>query len=452
MKKLICFLLPLFLLCMPVRAGAEEAAVPIYTVEDLLAVGENPSGSYILMADLDLQGVEWPCPDFSGSFDGNGHAIINLFLDRPGATVAKAYDGNRKGYDVECVGLFGVMRNAQVKNLRLINARSLVETDAPCFVGALAGAMYDSTVTDCVVVGELELRAHDRIFGVGGLVGYGNGQILGCSLDVTLICTDTDKKTKDEQFLGGVYATGFIDLIDCTVYIDGYASEFGYAHNGGLVGMYLQYPWGYEETGTIKDNRVEGKITFFEYNDDRRAYCNPFAGEKLVFYEFYKGGNTSAFERDERWEYDKELRPHMCKNPAYYEEVTPPTCTDFGYTTYTCHGCSYSFQTNYTLPQHVMSDWYVTKSPSVEAEGVRESACSGCDYKVQEAIPRLAPPETTAPVQTQPVTRPEPAPTQAEPVTVPEKKADASWLLWTAGGLIAAAVAVLALSGVKKKK
>ena len=88
----------------------------------------------------------------------------------------------------------------------------------------------------------------------------------------------------------------------------------------------------------------------------------------------------------------------------------------------------------------------------MEAEGVRESACSGCDYKVQEAIPRLAPPETTAPVQTQPVTRPEPAPTQAEPVTVPEKKADASWLLWTAGGLIAAAVAVLALSGVKKKK
>ena len=83
MKKLICFLLPLFLLCMPVRAGAEEAAVPIYTVEDLLAVGENPSGSYILMADLDLQGVEWPCPDFSGSFDGNGHAISTCFWIAP---------------------------------------------------------------------------------------------------------------------------------------------------------------------------------------------------------------------------------------------------------------------------------------------------------------------------------------------------------------------------------
>ncbi len=452
MKRLIgclCLLL-LTALSLPLTVQAQEEVTEIHTPEDLLAIAEDSDGSFVLMADLDMSGIRWPCPDFSGSFDGNGHVIMNLMLDQPGATTAKAYDGNRKGYEVNCVGLFGVMRNAEVKNLRLINVRSLVETDTPCFVGALAGAMYDSTVSDCVVIGNLELRAHDRIFGVGGMVGYGNGQIQRCALDVTLICTDTDKYTKDEQFLGGVYSTGFIDVVDCTVYIDGYASEYGYAHNGGIVGMYLQYPWGYEETGTIQGNRVEGKITFFEDNDDRRAYCNAFAGESLVFYEFYKGGNTSSFKRDERWEYDEELRPDMCRNTTYEATVTPPRCADFGYTTYTCSGCGYSYTDHYTLPGHDVTDWYVQTPPTADAEGVSAANCKGCGLVFTKPIPKLE----VVPTQTVPATQATPsAPTQpAQPQEEVKTMPNGVWLLWVAGGAVIMAGVVLVLTLTKRKK
>ena len=82
MKPMAAILALLWLLTFPV-AFAAETPTEIYTVEELLAIGEDPAGSYILMNDLDLTGVEWPCPDFSGTFDGNGHALLNLELTQP---------------------------------------------------------------------------------------------------------------------------------------------------------------------------------------------------------------------------------------------------------------------------------------------------------------------------------------------------------------------------------
>lgn len=423
-----------------VQAAQEPDRQEIYTAQQLLAIADDPDGNYVLMADLDMTGVSWPCPDFFGSFDGNGHAILNLTITQPGATTAKAYDGNRKGYEVYTAGLFGVMRNAEVKNLRLINVRALVDTDKPCFLGAVAGWMEYSTVTDCIILGTLELRAFDRIFGVGGAVGYGCGTISRCALDVSLICTDTDQHTKDEQFLGGVYSTGFIDVEECTVYIDGYASEYGYAHNGGIVGMYLQYPWGYEETGCIRDNTVEGKITFFEDNDDRRAYCNPFAGESLVFYEFYKGENVHNFKRDERWEYSEELRPDMCQTPAYSKTVTQPKCSDYGYTTYTCTGCGYSYTDHYTLPRHNVNRWTMQSPPTEEAEGVSEGTCADCGAVFTQSIPKLEPAPTQAAPATQATTPTQSAQTEpTEPEELPKTPGGYGWLL-----IIAAAAVVSA--------
>ena len=88
------------------------------------------------------------------------------------------------------------------------------------------------------------------MFGVGGFVGYGSGTLESCQGDFTLICTDTDAQTRDEQFMGGAYAAGHLNVKDCTVAIDGYDSDHGYVHNGGLVGMYIFYPAGLDFHGT----------------------------------------------------------------------------------------------------------------------------------------------------------------------------------------------------------
>jgi hypothetical protein len=260
------------------------------------------------MTDLDLAGVEWPCPDFSGTFDGNGHALLNLELTQPGATTATTIDGNQKKYDTCLVGFFGSMQGAEVKNLQLLNVRALIDIDKPCFLGGLAAHSMDSKVTGCTVTGTLELRAFDRMFGVGGLIGYGSGTVEDCLIDVTLICTDTDPNTRDEQFMGGALAAGFPDLVKCNIRIDGYASEHGYAHNGGLIGLYMIYPKGYQYEGTFDTNNVTGKITFFEDNEDRRAYCKPFVGE-LMNRIIHERNNTHSFESKEVFTYDTDLMP-----------------------------------------------------------------------------------------------------------------------------------------------
>ena len=146
MKKWLSMLLALALFVTPVfgeegeeTEGEEAAYREIYTVEDLLRLPENPEGSYRLMADLDMTDVSWPCPAFSGIFDGNGHSLLNLSITEPGEDRGEVLDGNQKKYDAVFAGFFSALNRAEVKDLSLINLNLLVETDEPCMVGGLAG-------------------------------------------------------------------------------------------------------------------------------------------------------------------------------------------------------------------------------------------------------------------------------------------------------------------------
>ena len=162
-----------------------------------------------------------------------------------------------------------------------------------------------------------------------------------------MICIDTNKEERDEQYLGGAVAAGYMDIDHCKIIIDGYVSDHGYVHNGGLMGMYIFYPKNLEYYGSITYNRVEGKITFFEDNTKRRAYCKPIIGEILI-YEFEYGGNSEKFTSDERFVYDTDLLPHYCTDNNYAKEVTSPSEDAHGYTTYTCNNCGYIYKDNYT--------------------------------------------------------------------------------------------------------
>lgn len=379
-----------------VLAAEVPAPVEIHTPEDLQKMAEDPDGSYILMDDLDMTGILWKALDFSGTLDGNGHAILNLTLTEVGDERPNSCDGNRRLYETAYLGLFGTLKNAEVKNLKLLNVRALLEIDSPCFIGGLAGYAENATITDCTVVGTLELRAFDRMFGVGGVVGYGSGKVQDCQVDVTLLTVDTDAATKDEQFLGGVYATGFMDVRDCDVTIDGYTSEHGYVHNGGIVGMYMEYPLGTGQKGYVTGNHVSGKITFFEDNDNRRAYCKAYVGEALVNY-YILDNNTQDFERDERKEYSVELRPEMCAEPAYTESVIAGNCSTYGYTQYTCEGCGYSYKDHYTLFTHTVSVWSEKEAPTLEKEGLELGYCDGCGIEQTRSVPKLEPEPTTLP-------------------------------------------------------
>ncbi len=391
--------LPLLLAALSGTArGAEPSPryTEIDTCEGLLAIRDDPSGAYRLSADIDMAGRTWEPVDFSGELDGGGHALLNLTVTQTGAATATTYDGNYKTYDTSFAGLFGTLTGASVHDLTLWNARVTVESDAPCFIGAIAGYSEDSTIADCTVQGVLELTAHDRMFGVGGFVGYGSGKVANCGGDFTLICTDTDAQTRDEQFMGGAYAAGRLDVTDCAVAIDGYDSDHGYVHNGGLIGMYIFYPPGLDFRGEIARNTVTGQIAFFEDNTDRRAYCNGFIGE-IMNWDFVNEGNTASFTRNEVFDYTADLRPHTCQDPVYTETIAPAGCDTFGYTTRTCTVCGYSETDDYTLFRHQWGDRTETVPAAVGRPGEETSACTLCGAVATWQTPPLPVPEAPAP-------------------------------------------------------
>ena len=79
-----------------------------------------------------------------------------------------------------------------------------------------------------------------------------------------------------------------------------------------------------------------------------------------------------------------------CHKHSYDEVVTEPTCTEAGYTTYTCE-CGESYVANEVAAKgHAYGDWVVVKEATENEEGLKEKTCSVCNDKVSEAIAKLA--------------------------------------------------------------
>lgn len=359
----------------------------IYTVDDLKGIADNPNGSYILMNDIDMTGVDWKPIDFYGVFDGNGNCIMNLEVNTVGDVTRTTYDGNYKEYDTTFAGLFGVLENASVMNLKLLGVHVDVDSDVPCFVGTLAGWADGTNISGCEIEGYAGLDVQTTEFGVGGIVGYGgNGSIKDTKADVTLVVIDYDKENRDEEFLGGGYAAGNFDVDGVTVNIKGYCSDHGYVHNGGLVGMYVPYPSGNPYEGYIKNTRVEGFITFFEDNTDRRAYCEDFVGETLRW-QYQVSGNSSDFTRDEVMDYSEDLVPHKCENPSYSETLISGDCYNSGYTTFTCDACGYAYKGSYTGKVHDFQNSETIQEATYDRVGYNKLTCAVCGVEKYEELP-----------------------------------------------------------------
>ena len=56
--------------------------------------------------------------------------------------------------------------------------------------------MDKSSIKDCTISGTLSLKTTAKMFGVGGIAGFGNGAIDQTNADMTLICIDTNKTEK----------------------------------------------------------------------------------------------------------------------------------------------------------------------------------------------------------------------------------------------------------------
>ena len=379
----LCALL-LALLCPAVHA--EEGVIPISSREDMLLIAQDPAGSYELTDDIDMGGEDWVPLPFSGKLNGHGHTLYNLTVTAPGADVTMTYDGNRKEYDTVFGGLFSVVRNAEIREVNLVNAVITVNTDQHCFLGAVAGYAEHSDIIDCAVDTRCHLTITSINAGVGGLVGFSwESQMTGCTVDAELIFTDTNKDVLCEQFLGGAYSCGSGRVENCTVKTRGFAEVFGYAHSGGLIGMFK----------AVKDSRyrsavvnttADTEISFFEITPSRRAYCSPTIGEDTL----------RACTRDRMYvlhyaKYESRtavpMRPEKCEEPHYTDAVTPGDCHTWGYTTHTCDGCGYSYRDSYTPPVHKYAAPEITLKPTCTVEGEQTYTCTLCGHSYAEPVP-----------------------------------------------------------------
>ena len=140
------------------RMGCPSGTCTGYELMNDLNFDENGNGD---RDDTYNQGVGWlPFGDgastsFDTTFNGNGHVIRNLFINR-GST--------------SNVGLFGFAFSARIENLGLVDVDVTGNNDTGGLFGNLSGS-----ITAVYVTGQVS--GEDN---VGGLVGFQNGTITAC--------------------------------------------------------------------------------------------------------------------------------------------------------------------------------------------------------------------------------------------------------------------------------
>ena len=255
MRKFTSVLLALVLcaalLCIGAAAAGTGDAIEIDTPEELALIGNDSSyplsGNYILTANIDLGGIEddpWtPIGSgekhaFTGTFDGNGHTIRELYIN-----------SNSK-----YAGLFGyVGARGTVKNLTVegkVNRDATQLDYAYTYTGGIVG-YNGGTVEGCTNKCDVTVSANDYAY-TGGIVGYNGGTVSDCTNKVNITVT-----VADAAYTGGVagvnngtvsYCNNSGDVSGQTV-----ASNMPIVNTGGVVG--------YNAEGDISNCYNTGAVT-----------------------------------------------------------------------------------------------------------------------------------------------------------------------------------------------
>ena len=194
MKKRIwstALALCLLLSAAPVTVRAESEVVEIADSAGLAAIAEDLSGHYKLTADIELTEAWTPPavptgpggPYFTGTLDGGGHTISNLFMaeDVEFASLIGDIDEGAEIRDLRVVlaaqgvsstfdagGLVNYMGGGRIENCSVSGEVRNTEPE-DCWAGALVAYLADGTVSGCVSTGSVSGG------GAGGLIGFIEG-------------------------------------------------------------------------------------------------------------------------------------------------------------------------------------------------------------------------------------------------------------------------------------
>lgn len=199
-----------------VNVSVSGAETVITTVEQFLSIRKNPSGMYKLGADIDLAGVEFNgfCNDgstaFTGTLDGQGHAVKNFSLKFTGesnkglfgkTSAAKIMNIAFVGFKIDGglggahhVGLIG-QGSAYMENVAIVG--HVIGND---HVGLVAGDADGIEMLNCYAVGRVE--GSSQVGGYFGCTLEGGCNVENCLSNVEASAT----------YRG--WTGGFVGLID----------------------------------------------------------------------------------------------------------------------------------------------------------------------------------------------------------------------------------------------
>lgn len=238
--------------------GTASNPYKIYSEETLQTISDIPNAHYVLTKDITLTDKFRPLctldSEFSGILDGNGYTISNL-------TISDFYSHS---------GLMG-RSIGTIKNLNVIysdtGANYTFSKDIN--FGGIVG-YNNGNVINCSVdlnTNIIDNTEYDYIARVGGIVGENdsNGSIANCHVDGQLVVETNSNTDKTKRiYIGGISGTNINYIDNCDVdlsithdvIVDGYL--FVSSTIGGISGS---------SQGTIKNSNVSYDMNIGEVSD-----------------------------------------------------------------------------------------------------------------------------------------------------------------------------------------
>lgn len=289
----------------------EDTATTKYTLDSaeqvaglitLVDGGDTFEGKTIeLASDMDLQnklfepiGSYREDTPFMGTFDGQGHTILNMSQNT--WELDNGYYYGDLG-----LGFFGKVENATIKNLNFDGAEISGES-AIC--GVVAATAYGDCTFENITV--KNAKCADYQYYAGGIVGWasGNHQYINCTVDAStqIAAQWGDFDNSIGGIIGGAGGSAEIFLKDCTVAcrIDAYNDVtssyqwYAYRRAGMLIGNTGKTKTVGETTYADAPQLTCENVTVIYGDWANYTYCE-FAGQNWPYVRVQAGVSNSAY-------------------------------------------------------------------------------------------------------------------------------------------------------------
>ena len=212
--------------------------------------GKITGGTFVMSDDIDLGGEEWTAigtssKEFKGTFDGNGHKITGLKIDKP---------------ETDYQGLFGcTSRSSTIKNVGVEG----VDVTGGNYTGGLVGWTFGS-ITNSYATGNVT-GGKDT----GGLVGFADGNITDSYATGNIFGRDYTGKLvgATNGSIANSYATGNVS---------------GGSYTGGLAGVANIITNSYSTGDVTGENYTGGLIGLFVNDEGPMKIENAYTTSKVT--------------------------------------------------------------------------------------------------------------------------------------------------------------------------